>query len=70
VRADINQIRDIAAAVVATGRDPVALRTQLNDQDTGPILEEVHTGQHPEWKDTTDRSPTYKSYWAQWKSLA
>jgi hypothetical protein len=34
------------------------------------ILQEVETGQRPEWKDIADRSPTYKSYWAQWKSLA
>jgi hypothetical protein len=49
----------------------VALRTeQLNDPDLGRILQEVETGQRPEWKDIADRSPTYKSYWAQWKSLA
>jgi hypothetical protein len=35
----------------------------------GPILE-VETGQRPERKDIADRSPTYKSYWAQWNSLA
>jgi hypothetical protein len=51
--------------------DPVALRTeQLNDPDIGPILQEVETGQRPEWKDIADHSPTYKSYWARWKSLA
>jgi hypothetical protein len=38
--------------------------------DIGTILEEAETGQRPEWKDIADRSPTYKSYWAQWKSLA
>jgi hypothetical protein len=53
------------------GCNPVALRTeQLNDPDIGPILQEAETGQRPEWKDILDRSPTYKSYWAQWKSLA
>jgi hypothetical protein len=35
-----------------------------------PILQEVETGRRPEWKDIADRSPTYKSYCAQWKSLA
>jgi hypothetical protein len=35
-----------------------------------PILDEEETGERPEWKHITDRSPTYKSYWAQWKSLA
>jgi hypothetical protein len=29
----------------------------------------VEAGQRPQWKDIADRSPTYKSYWAQWKSL-
>jgi hypothetical protein len=43
---------------------------QQNDQDTGPILEEVKTRQHPEWKDIANHSLTYKSYWAQWKSHA
>jgi hypothetical protein len=35
----------------------------------GQILQEVEAGQHPEWKDITDCSPIYKSYWAQWNSL-
>jgi hypothetical protein len=45
-------------------------REQLADPDIGPILQEVENGQRPEWKDIANRSPTYKSYWAQWKSLA
>jgi hypothetical protein len=49
----------------------VALRTEkLNDQDIGSILEEAETAQSPDRKDITDCSPTYKSYWVQWKSLA
>jgi hypothetical protein len=57
--------------VAGAGWDPVALRSeQLNDPDIGPILQEVKAGQRPEWKDIVDRSLTYKSYWAQWKSLA
>jgi hypothetical protein len=36
----------------------------------GSILEEVETEQRPEWKDIADRSPAYRSYCAQWKSLA
>jgi hypothetical protein len=49
----------------------MALRAdQLNNPDIGPILREVETGRRPEWKDIADQSPTYKSYWAQWKSLA
>jgi hypothetical protein len=56
--------------VAAYGCDSAALRgEQLNDQDMGPIPEEVETKQRPERKDVADRSPTYKSYWAQWKSL-
>jgi hypothetical protein len=59
------------AALPAVSWDPVTLRTeQLNDPDIGPILQEGETGQRPEWEDIADRSPTYKSYWAQWNSLA
>jgi hypothetical protein len=69
-RAEIKQIRAITT-VAAAGWDPAALRTeQLDDPDIGPILQELETGQRPEWKDIADCSPTYKSYWAQCKSLA
>jgi hypothetical protein len=69
-RADIKHVRG-TAAVDAAGWDPGTLRTeQLNDPDIGPILREVETGKGPGWKDIADRSPTYKTYWAQWKSLA
>jgi hypothetical protein len=44
-------------------------REQLADDELGPLLQEVEAGQRPEWKHIADRSPTYKSYWAQWKSL-
>jgi hypothetical protein len=68
-RAEIKQIRAITT-VAAAGWDPTALRMeQLDDPDIRPILQELETGQRPEWKDIADRSPTYKSYWAQWKSL-
>jgi hypothetical protein len=67
---DIKQVRAIAI-MAAPGWDPATLRTeQLNDADIGSILQEVEAGQQPEWKDIVDRSPTYKSYWALWKSLA
>jgi hypothetical protein len=68
-RADVKQVRAIMA-VAASGWDSAALRSELNDQDIGLVLQEVETGQCPEWKDMADRSPTYKSYWAQWKSVA
>jgi hypothetical protein len=69
-RTVVNQIRAIGS-VAGTHWDPAALKTeQLNDQIIGSILEGVKTGQHPEWKDIADCSPTYKSYWAQWKYLA
>jgi hypothetical protein len=45
-------------------------REQLSDQDIGPILEEMEARQHPEWKDIAYNSPTYKSCWARWKSIA
>jgi hypothetical protein len=57
--------------VAAAGWDPATLRReQLADPDIGSILQEIETGQRPEWKDIANRSPAYKSYWAQWKSLA
>jgi hypothetical protein len=63
---DIEQVETIGV-----GWDPVALRMeQLSDPDIGPILQEVETGQKLKWKDIANRNPTYKSYWAQWKSLA
>jgi hypothetical protein len=42
----------------------------LADDDIGQLLQEVEAGQRPEWRDISDRSPVYKTYWAQWKSLA
>jgi hypothetical protein len=70
VIAENKQIRAITT-VSAAGWDPAALHTeQLDDPDIGPILQELETGQRPEWKDIADRIPTYKSYWVQWKSLA
>jgi hypothetical protein len=48
----------------------VRTATKLRHGQTGPILQEVETGQRPELKDIADPSPTYKSYWAQWNSLA
>jgi hypothetical protein len=68
--ADIKQIR-LIAAVATAGWDPATMRMeQLNDPAIGPILQEAETGQRLEWKDIVDCSPMYKSYWAQWKSLA
>jgi hypothetical protein len=69
-RADIKQIQAIAA-IAAVGWDWMTLRTeQLNELDIGPIPQDLETRQRPEWKDIADHSPTYKSYWAQWKLLA
>jgi hypothetical protein len=69
-RANGLKVRVVTAAA-ADGWDSAALRReQLADEDVGPLLKEVEAGQRPEWKDISDRSPTYKSYWAQWQSLA
>ncbi|PNF33868.1 hypothetical protein B7P43_G07231 [Cryptotermes secundus] len=69
-RTEVKQIRAIGT-LPAAGWDPVTLREeQLEDTDIGPILREVENGQRQKWQDIADRSPTYKSYWAQWKSLA
>jgi hypothetical protein len=63
-RAVIKAIRAITT-VAAAGWDPTALSTEyLDDPDIGPIVQDLETGQRPEWKDIADRSPTYKSYWA------
>jgi hypothetical protein len=35
----------------------------------GPLLWAMEAGQCPEWRDISDRSPIYKNYWTQWKSL-
>jgi hypothetical protein len=40
--ADVKQVCAIAA-LAASDWDPMALRTELNDQGIGPILEEVET---------------------------
>jgi hypothetical protein len=68
-QADVKQVGAVAAAAVASWDPATPKPDQLNDQDIGPILEEVETGQCPEWKYIAGRSPIYKSYWAQWKSL-
>jgi hypothetical protein len=69
-RAVSKQVRSIAAVATA-GWDPATLRReQLADPHIGPILQEIETGQRPKWKDIANRSPTYKSYWVPWKSLA
>jgi hypothetical protein len=33
--------------------------------DVGPNQQEMETEECPKWKNITDSSPTYKSYWAQ-----
>ena len=38
--------------------------------DLGPLIREIEAGQRPEWKDISNHVPIYKSYWAQWESLA
>jgi hypothetical protein len=70
VLADVTQVQAIAAVATANCHPASLRREQLSNQDMGPILEEVTTRQHSEWKDVTDCSPMYESYWAQWKSLA
>jgi hypothetical protein len=57
--------------VVAAGSAPAALRReQPNDQSIWHILEELEAVQLLEWKHITERSPMYKCYWTQWRSLA
>jgi hypothetical protein len=48
-------------------RDAAALRTkQLNNQGTGTILQEVESGQRPEYKDNSSRSPVEILRCAEW----
>jgi hypothetical protein len=42
----------------------------LADNNLGPLIREIEAGQHPEWRDISSWGPIYKSYWAQWESLA
>jgi hypothetical protein len=61
----------VVTTAAAEGWDRAALRReQLADDDVGQLLKEVEAGQRPEWRDISDRSLVYKTYWAQWKSLA
>ena len=61
----------MVTTAAADGWDQQALRReQLADNDLGPLMREMEAGRRPEWKDISDRGPIYKSYWAQWKSLA
>jgi len=61
----------MVVTATADGWDQQALRTeQLADNDLGPLIQEIDTGRRPEWRDISNRGPIYKSYWAQWKSLA
>jgi len=38
--------------------------------DLGLLMQEIGTGRRQEWRDISNRGPIYKTYWAQWKSLA
>jgi hypothetical protein len=62
----------VVATTPAEGWDSRALRRkQLKNDDVGQPLREVEAGQRPKWGgDISDRGFVYKSYWAQWKSLA
>jgi len=69
-RADGQRVRIVATAA-ANGWEQQALRReQLAENNLGPLIREMEAGQRLEWKDISDRGPLYKSYWAQWKSLA
>lgn len=59
----IRKVRVIAAAAGDWNR--ASLRRKHLDDGMGPILREVEVKEHPTWKNITERSPTYRSYWAQ-----
>jgi hypothetical protein len=58
-------VADTAAAVAAATSNSwerqVLKREKLEDDDAGPLLWDVEAGQLPEWRDISDRGPTYKS---------
>jgi len=59
------------AAAAGNGWDRQALRRdQLVDNNVGPLMRELVAGQCPKWRDVSDQGPIYKTYCAQWKSLA
>jgi hypothetical protein len=41
-----------------------SLRREHLDDGMGPILREMEVKEYSTWKNITDRSPTYRSYWA------
>jgi hypothetical protein len=54
---EIKQVRAFAA-IATDSCDPATLRIgQLDEQDMGPLLEDMEARQHLEWKDIADCSP-------------
>ena len=43
---------------------------QLTDESIAPVLRWKEQGERPDWKDVSDKSPTFKCYWSQWDMLA
>jgi hypothetical protein len=63
---DICQHVRVFEFLAVAGWNPVVLRREeLNDQNIGPIFEDLQTEQPYEWKDIAEDSLTYKSYWTQ-----
>jgi hypothetical protein len=53
----------VAAAAANSWERQAQKRKQLADYDVGPLLRDMEAGQRPEWRDISDRVPTYKHYW-------
>lgn len=43
---------------------------QLSDETMGPLLRWKETGERPDWKVVSNKSPALKSYWSQWDMMA
>jgi hypothetical protein len=64
-----NRKARVVSASTADDQDRAALRREQLTDDVGQLLQQVEAGQLLELKDIDDQSPSYKSYWAQWKLL-
>ena len=50
-------------------KDEVLRCNQLEDADIGDLVTLKERNERPSWSQISEKSPMYKSYWAQWDSL-
>jgi len=68
-QADGQRVRIVAVAA-ANGWDQQTLRREQLADNIGPLMLEMEAGQCPKQRGISAWGPIYKSYWAQWKTLA